>query len=40
MRVNALASFPLAFPSYVGNLAYAAGAAARELDLDVGWQGD
>jgi Pyridine nucleotide-disulphide oxidoreductase, dimerisation domain len=38
MRVNDLARVPLAFPSYAGNLAYAAAAAARQLDLQVGWQ--
>ena len=29
---------PLPFPTDTGNLAYAAAAAARQLDLDVGWQ--
>ena len=38
MQVNDLARVPLAFPTYTGNLAYAAAAAARELDLHVGWQ--
>jgi pyruvate/2-oxoglutarate dehydrogenase complex dihydrolipoamide dehydrogenase (E3) component len=38
MRVEDLARAPLAFPTYTGNLAYAAAAAARQLDLDVGWQ--
>lgn len=38
MRVDELARVPLAFPTYTGNLAYAAAAAARQLDLDVGWQ--
>ena len=38
MRVDELAQVPLAFPTYTGNLAYAAGAAARQLDLLVGWQ--
>ena len=33
-----LARVPLAFPTYTGNLAYAAAGAARELDLHVGWQ--
>jgi hypothetical protein len=26
------------FPAYTGNLAYAAAAAVRQLDLNVGWQ--
>lgn len=38
MRVDELARVPLAFPTYTGNLAYAAAAAARQLDLHVGWQ--
>jgi hypothetical protein len=38
MRVDELARTPLAFPTYTGNLAYAAADAARQLDLDVGWQ--
>jgi hypothetical protein len=38
MRVDDLARVPLPFPTYTGNLAYAAAAAARQLDLDVGWQ--
>jgi pyruvate/2-oxoglutarate dehydrogenase complex dihydrolipoamide dehydrogenase (E3) component len=38
MRVDKLASVPLAFPTYTGNLAYAAADAARQLDLYVGWQ--
>jgi pyruvate/2-oxoglutarate dehydrogenase complex dihydrolipoamide dehydrogenase (E3) component len=38
MRVDELARIPLAFPTYTGNLAYAAADAARQLDLDVGWQ--
>jgi pyruvate/2-oxoglutarate dehydrogenase complex dihydrolipoamide dehydrogenase (E3) component len=38
MRVDELARVPLAFPTYTGNLAYAAAAAARELELDVSWQ--
>ena len=38
MRVDDLARIPLAFPTYTGNLAYAAAGAARELDLHVGWQ--
>ena len=38
MQVDALARVPLAFPTYTGNLAYAAAAAARQLDLDVGWE--
>ena len=38
MRVDDLARVPLAFPTYTGNLAYAAAAAARQLDLHVGWQ--
>ena len=38
MQVTALGQVPLAFPTYTGNLAYAAAAAARQLDLDVGWQ--
>ena len=39
MRVDELARVPLAFPTYTGNLAYAAAAAARQLELDVGWEG-
>jgi dihydrolipoamide dehydrogenase len=38
MRVDDLARVPLAFPTYVGNLAYAAAGAARQLDLHVGWE--
>jgi pyruvate/2-oxoglutarate dehydrogenase complex dihydrolipoamide dehydrogenase (E3) component len=38
MRVDALAQVPLAFPTYTGNLAYVAAAAARELELNVDWQ--
>jgi pyruvate/2-oxoglutarate dehydrogenase complex dihydrolipoamide dehydrogenase (E3) component len=38
MRVDDLARVPLAFPTYTGNLAYAAADAARQLDLHVGWQ--
>jgi pyruvate/2-oxoglutarate dehydrogenase complex dihydrolipoamide dehydrogenase (E3) component len=38
MRVDDLARVPLAFPTYTGNLAYAAADAARQLDLQVGWQ--
>ena len=38
MRVDELGKVPLAFPTYTGNLAYAAAAAARELELDVSWQ--
>jgi pyruvate/2-oxoglutarate dehydrogenase complex dihydrolipoamide dehydrogenase (E3) component len=40
MRVDDLARVPLAFPTYTGNLAYAAAAAGRQLDLQVGWVGD
>jgi pyruvate/2-oxoglutarate dehydrogenase complex dihydrolipoamide dehydrogenase (E3) component len=38
MRVDDLARVPLAFPTYTGNLAYAAADAARQLDLQVSWQ--
>jgi pyruvate/2-oxoglutarate dehydrogenase complex dihydrolipoamide dehydrogenase (E3) component len=38
MRVDDLARVPLAFPTYTGNLAYAAASAARQLELDVAWQ--
>jgi pyruvate/2-oxoglutarate dehydrogenase complex dihydrolipoamide dehydrogenase (E3) component len=38
MRVDDLIRVPLAFPTYIGNLAYAAADAARQLDLQVGWQ--
>ncbi|MBV8140266.1 MAG: NAD(P)/FAD-dependent oxidoreductase [Deltaproteobacteria bacterium] len=38
MRVDNLARVPLAFPTYTGNLAYAAAAAARQLDLGIGWE--
>jgi dihydrolipoamide dehydrogenase len=38
MSVVDLARTPLAFPTYTGNLAYAAAGAARQLDLDIGWQ--
>jgi len=37
MRVDDLARVPLAFPTYTGNLAYAAADASRQLDLHVGW---
>jgi pyruvate/2-oxoglutarate dehydrogenase complex dihydrolipoamide dehydrogenase (E3) component len=39
MRVDDLARVPLAFPTYTGNLAYAAAGAARQLELQVGWEG-
>jgi pyruvate/2-oxoglutarate dehydrogenase complex dihydrolipoamide dehydrogenase (E3) component len=38
MRVDELAQVPLAFPTYTGNIAYAAADAARQLDLDVRWR--
>jgi dihydrolipoamide dehydrogenase len=38
MRVDELVRVPLAFPTYVGNLAYAAADAARQLELHGGWQ--
>jgi pyruvate/2-oxoglutarate dehydrogenase complex dihydrolipoamide dehydrogenase (E3) component len=38
MRVDDLAHVPLAFPTYTGNIAYAAADAARQLDLDVSWR--
>ncbi len=38
MRVDELAQVPLAFPTYTGNLAYVAAAAARQLKLTVEWQ--
>jgi hypothetical protein len=38
MRVVDLVRIPLAFPTYTGNLAYAAADAARQLDVEVGWQ--
>jgi dihydrolipoamide dehydrogenase len=38
MRVDDLAQVPLAFPTYIGNLAYVAAGAARQLNLDVGWK--
>jgi pyruvate/2-oxoglutarate dehydrogenase complex dihydrolipoamide dehydrogenase (E3) component len=37
MRVDDLARIPLAFPTYTGNLAYTAAAAARQLDPRAGW---
>ena len=36
LRMDQLMQIPLAFPTYTGNLAYAAAAAARQLDLRVG----
>jgi dihydrolipoamide dehydrogenase len=38
MGVVDLVRIPLAFPTYTGNLAYAAAGATRRLDIDVGWQ--
>jgi dihydrolipoamide dehydrogenase len=38
MRVNDLAHIPLSFPTYAGILARVAASAARELNLNVGWQ--
>ena len=38
MRVDELAHVPLAFPTYTGNIAYAAADAARQLDMDVSWR--
>jgi pyruvate/2-oxoglutarate dehydrogenase complex dihydrolipoamide dehydrogenase (E3) component len=35
MRVDELAHVPLAFPTYTGNIAYAAAQAARQLELDL-----
>lgn len=40
MRVDELAHVPLAFPTYSGNIAYAAADAARRLELDVSWHGN
>jgi hypothetical protein len=34
-----LARVPQAFPTYTGNLVYAAAGAARELEVDVDWHG-
>ena len=39
MHLDDLVRVPLAFPTYIGNLAYAAAEAARRLDSQVGWQG-
>jgi dihydrolipoamide dehydrogenase len=38
MRVDELVRVPLGFPTYVGNLVYAAADASRQLELDPGWQ--
>jgi hypothetical protein len=38
MRVDELIRVQFAFPSYSGNLAYAAADAARQLRLDIGRQ--
>jgi pyruvate/2-oxoglutarate dehydrogenase complex dihydrolipoamide dehydrogenase (E3) component len=38
MRVDDMARLPFAFPTYTGNLAYAAASAARQLELQVDWQ--
>jgi pyruvate/2-oxoglutarate dehydrogenase complex dihydrolipoamide dehydrogenase (E3) component len=38
MRVDQLASIPLAYPTYAAVLARAAATAARELKLQLGWQ--
>ena len=41
VRVDELMQIPLAFPTYTGNLVYAAAAAARQLDLargECGWR--
>jgi pyruvate/2-oxoglutarate dehydrogenase complex dihydrolipoamide dehydrogenase (E3) component len=38
MRVDELARIPLAYPTYAGILVRAAVSAARQLNLDVGWQ--
>jgi hypothetical protein len=38
MRVDELVRIPLAFPTYIGNLAYAAADASRQLELRDGWQ--
>ena len=38
MRVDELARVPLAFPTYAGILVNGAASAARQLNLNVGWQ--
>ena len=38
MRVDDLARIPLSYPTYAGILARLAASAARELNLEVGWQ--
>jgi dihydrolipoamide dehydrogenase len=38
MRVDDLAQVPLSFPTYAGVLGYAAGKAARNLNLKMAWQ--
>jgi pyruvate/2-oxoglutarate dehydrogenase complex dihydrolipoamide dehydrogenase (E3) component len=38
MRVDDLARVPLSFPTYAGILARLAASAARQLNLEVGWQ--
>ena len=38
MRVDQLASIPLAYPTYAAILARAAASAAREFKLQLGWQ--
>lgn len=40
MKVDDLAHVPIAFPTYTGNIAYAAADAARRLELEVPWQSD
>jgi hypothetical protein len=39
MRVDDLARAPLSFPTYAGILARLAASAARQLNLEVSWQG-
>jgi hypothetical protein len=38
MRVDELAQIPLSFPIYAGVLSLVAASAARQLELDLGWQ--
>jgi len=38
MKVDELARVPLAYPTYAGILVDAAVAAARQLNLKIGWQ--
>jgi dihydrolipoamide dehydrogenase len=40
VRVDELAQVPLSFPTYAGALGRVAAVVARQLNLDLDWQGN